>query len=107
VPVWLVGTSAGSWSAARGAIGAGRDGIATGSIDGVVLTSTVTRIVPGSAFANALPDIERAYPDGVMSARSGAWRPWFPVDGDHQFQSMTTTCSGPWRPGQQDCGRAR
>lgn len=67
MPVWLVGTSAGSWSAARGAIGAGRDGIATGSIDGVVLTSTVTRIVPGSAFANALPDIERAYPDGVMS----------------------------------------
>jgi hypothetical protein len=66
VPVWLVGTGVGSWPAARGAIGAGHDGIATGLIDGVVLTSTVTRIVPGSAFANALPDIARAYPDGVM-----------------------------------------
>jgi len=67
VPVWLVGTSAGSWSAARGAIGASRDGIAAGSIDGLVLTSTVTRIVPGSAFARLFPDIARDYPDGVIS----------------------------------------
>jgi hypothetical protein len=27
-------------------------------------------------------------------ARSGPWRPGFPVDGDQHFQSMTTTCSG-------------
>jgi hypothetical protein len=67
VPVWLVGTSAGSWSAARGAIGANRDGIATGSIDGLVLTSTVTRIAPGSAFARVFPEIARDYPDGVIS----------------------------------------
>ncbi|GKQ56030.1 hypothetical protein [Bradyrhizobium sp. Ce-3] len=67
VPVWLVGTSAGSWSAARGAIAAGRDGIAAGSIDGLVLTSTVTRIAPGSAFAKAFPDIASNYPDGVIS----------------------------------------
>jgi pimeloyl-ACP methyl ester carboxylesterase len=67
VPVWLVGTSAGSWSAARAAIGANRDGIANGSIDGLVLTSTVTRIAPGSAFAKAFPDIARDYPDGVIS----------------------------------------
>jgi pimeloyl-ACP methyl ester carboxylesterase len=67
VPVWLVGTSAGSWSAACGAIGANRDGIATGSIDGLVLTSTVTRIAPGSAFAKVFPEIASDYPDGVMS----------------------------------------
>jgi pimeloyl-ACP methyl ester carboxylesterase len=67
VPVWLVGTSAGSWSAARGAIGANRDGIATGSIDGLVLTSTVTHIAPGSAFAKVFPEIARDYPDGVIS----------------------------------------
>jgi pimeloyl-ACP methyl ester carboxylesterase len=66
VPVWLVGTSAGSWSAARGAIGASRDGIATGSIDGLVLTSTVTRIAPGSAFAKVFPDFASDYPDGVI-----------------------------------------
>jgi hypothetical protein len=67
VPVWLVGTSAGSWSAARGAIGAGRDGIATGAIDGLVLTSTVTRIAPGSAIARAFPQLVRGYPDSVMA----------------------------------------
>jgi pimeloyl-ACP methyl ester carboxylesterase len=48
----------------RGALGANRDGIATGSIDGLVLTSTVTR--PGSAFARAFPEFARDYPDGVM-----------------------------------------
>ena len=47
VPVWLLGTSAGTWSAARGAIGASRNEIATGAIDGLVLTSTVTRVPPG------------------------------------------------------------
>ena len=67
VPVWLVGTSAGSWSAAHGAIGANRDGIAAGSIDGLVLTSTVTRIAPSSAFAKVFPEIARDYPDGVIS----------------------------------------
>jgi putative transposase len=39
-------------------------------------------------------------------ARSGPWRPGFPVEGDHRFRWMTTTCSGRWRPGQQGCGRA-
>jgi hypothetical protein len=29
-----------------------------------------------------------------LGARSGPWRPGFPVDGDQHFQSMTTTCSG-------------
>jgi hypothetical protein len=41
-----------------------------------------------------------------LTARSGAWRPGFPIDGDQHFRLMTTTCSGPWRPGQQGCGRA-
>jgi pimeloyl-ACP methyl ester carboxylesterase len=59
VPVWLVGTSAGSWSATAGAIAAGRDGIATGSIDGLVLTSTVTRIARGSAIGRAFPALPR------------------------------------------------
>lgn len=67
VPVWLVGTSAGSWSAARGAIAAGRDGIGAGSIDGLVLTSTVTRISPGSSLARRFPEFARDYPDGVIS----------------------------------------
>jgi integrase len=26
----------------------------------------------------------------------GAWRPRFPVDGDHQFHSMTTRATGLW-----------
>ena len=67
VPVWLVGTSAGSWSAARGAIAAGRGSSAAGSIDGLVLTSTVTRIAPGSSFARLFPELARDYPDGVIS----------------------------------------
>ena len=41
-----------------------------------------------------------------LAARAGPWRPWFPVEGDHRFRWMTTTCSGRWRPGQQGCGRA-
>src|SRR5712671_4459961 len=41
-----------------------------------------------------------------LDARSGPWRPGFPVEGDHRFRWMTTTCSGRWRPGQQGCGRA-
>lgn len=67
VPVWLVGTSAGSWSAARGAIGAQRDGIATGSIDGLVLTSTVTHIARSSAIAKVFPQFVKEYPEGVAS----------------------------------------
>ena len=39
VPVWLVGTSMGTFSAAGGAIGAK-------SVDGLVLTSTITRAKP-------------------------------------------------------------
>jgi hypothetical protein len=67
VPVWLVGTSAGTWSAARGAIGAGRDAIATGSIDGLVLTSTVTHTPPDSEFGKAFPEFAKDRPEGVMS----------------------------------------
>jgi len=42
----------------------------------------------------------------ALAARAGPWRPGFPVEGDHRFRWMTTTCSGRWRPGQQGCGRA-
>lgn len=53
VPVWLVGTSMGTFSAARGAIGA--KGVA-----GLVLSSTITR-------ARADWKIKSDYPDGVAS----------------------------------------
>ena len=35
----------------------------------------------------------------TVDARTGPWRPGFPVRGDHRFRWMTTTCSGRWRPG--------
>jgi pimeloyl-ACP methyl ester carboxylesterase len=53
VSVWLVGTSMGTFSAARGAIAA-RD------IDGLVLTSTITRAMSESILA-------KSHPDGVTS----------------------------------------
>jgi pimeloyl-ACP methyl ester carboxylesterase len=53
VPVWLVGTSMGTFSAAGGAI-------AAGDIDGLVLTSTITS-------ANPRWHIAKTYPDGVAS----------------------------------------
>ena len=51
VPVWLVGTSMGTFSAARGAI-AGRN------IDGMVLTSTITR--SASRTSSAKPSALRS-----------------------------------------------
>jgi pimeloyl-ACP methyl ester carboxylesterase len=53
VPVWLIGTSMGTFSAAAGAIAA-RD------IDGLVLTSTITRAKAGWKIA-------RSHPNGVAS----------------------------------------
>jgi pimeloyl-ACP methyl ester carboxylesterase len=53
VPVWLVGTSMGTFSAARGAI-------AAKDIDGLVLTSTITGAMPESTLA-------KSHPDGVAS----------------------------------------
>jgi len=50
--------------------------------------------------------INKSDRNDALGARSGPWRPGFPVRGDHRFRWMTTTCSGPWRPGQQGCGRA-
>lgn len=52
VPVWLIGTSAGTFSAAMGAIAQAKN------IDGLVLTSTVTR-------APREWEIARSYPNGV------------------------------------------
>jgi hypothetical protein len=53
VPVWTVGTSMGTWSAATGAMNAT-------NISGLVLTSTVTRAKPEWAIA-------KSHPDGVAS----------------------------------------
>ena len=52
VPVWLVGTSMGTFSAAHGAI-------AAKGINGLVLTSTVTHVMEGT--------IAKSHPDGVAS----------------------------------------
>jgi len=46
VPVWLVGTSMGTFSAAGGAI-------AAKGVDGLVLSSTITRSKPGSLTPNS------------------------------------------------------
>jgi pimeloyl-ACP methyl ester carboxylesterase len=53
VPVWLVGTSMGTFSAAEGAI-------AASGVDGLVLTSTITRSEPHW-------NIAKSHPDGVAS----------------------------------------
>ncbi len=53
VPVWLVGTSMGTFSAAAGAIG-------SKGVDGLVLTSTITRADPQWQIANS-------HRDGVAS----------------------------------------
>jgi hypothetical protein len=50
VPVWLIGTSAGTFSAAIGAIAGGKN------IDGLVLTSTVTRAPPEWVIAKSHPN---------------------------------------------------
>jgi hypothetical protein len=70
VPVWLIGTSAGTFSAAIGAITGGKN------IDGLVLTSTVTRAPPEWAIArshpNAVADMalsEITVPTLIMSHR--------------------------------------
>src|SRR6185436_18665654 len=49
VPVWLVGTSMGTFSAAGGAIGAK-------GIDGLILTSTITRSKPDWKIADNYPN---------------------------------------------------
>ncbi len=58
VPVWLVGTSMGTFSAAGG-------GLDLKTIDGVVLTSTITRSHPNW-------NIRQSHPHGVASMRLSA-----------------------------------
>ncbi len=53
IPVWLVGTSMGTFSAAAGAIG-------SRAVDGLVLTSTITRANPSWKIAGS-------HPNGVAS----------------------------------------
>jgi hypothetical protein len=57
VPVWLVGTSMGTFSAANGAINAA-------NVDGLALTSTVTRSKPKW-------NIARSHPNGVANMELG------------------------------------
>ncbi|HJU30056.1 MAG TPA: hypothetical protein VJ740_01315 [Hyphomicrobiaceae bacterium] len=57
-PVWLVGTSMGTFSAARGAIG-------VSNVDGLVLTSTITRAKPDWKIA-------QSHRDGVASLPLGS-----------------------------------
>lgn len=57
VPVWLVGTSRGTFSAANGSIRAE-------NIDGLVLTATITKASPNWSVASR-------YPDGVASLALG------------------------------------
>jgi hypothetical protein len=49
------------------------------------------------AFRNLKGDLA-IRPIFHQDARTGPWRPGFPVEGDHRFRWMTTTCSGRWRP---------
>lgn len=58
VPVWLVGTSMGTFSAAGG-------GVALKSIDGIVLTSSITRSNPNWKIVSS-------HPNGVASMRLSA-----------------------------------
>ncbi len=61
VPVWLVGTSMGTFSAAHGAIGAK-------GIDGLVLTSTITRAKPEWKIAKSHSNGVASLPLGRISA---------------------------------------
>lgn len=70
VPVWLIGNSMGSFSAAFGAIAGGKD------IDGLVLTSPITRTPPEWAIAKSHPNgvadmalSEITVPTLIMSSR--------------------------------------
>lgn len=58
IPVWLVGTSMGTFSAAEGAI-------AAKGVDGLILTSTITRAKPNWKIA-------QSHRDGVASMPLGA-----------------------------------
>jgi hypothetical protein len=71
VPVWLIGTSAGTFSAANGAIAGGKN------IDGLVLTSTVTHSLREWEIARSHPNgvadmalSEIAVPTLIMSHRN-------------------------------------
>ena len=58
IPVWLIGTSMGTFSAAGGAVG-------LKSIDGLVLTATITRAKPNW-------NIRGSHPNGVASMKLSA-----------------------------------
>jgi pimeloyl-ACP methyl ester carboxylesterase len=83
VPTWLVGTSAGTFSAATAAISIGK------GIDGLVLTSSVTRAPPDWAIATSHPNgvadlalSEIAVPTLIISHRNDSCRATPPADAE-------------------------
>ena len=82
LPVWLVGTSMGTFSAANGAIGAG-------NIDGLVLTSTITRSKPGWKIATS-------HRDGVASMELDAITvPTLIMSHEHDACDLTPASDAP------------
>ena len=80
-----------------------RQQVVTPAVDGLQLT----RNCPLNYRRHLLHDFAVASQDEAgctrAGARTGPWRPGFPVRGDHRFRWMTTTCSGRWRPGLFTC----
>lgn len=82
VPVWLVGTSMGTFSAAGG-------GIATKNVDGIVLTSTITRAKPNW-------NIRTSHPHGVASMKLSAIKvPTFVLSHRHDGCDITPASDTP------------
>jgi hypothetical protein len=92
VPIWLIGTSAGTFSAAIGAIAGGKN------IDGLVLTSTVTRTPPqweiASSHPNGVADMalsEITVPALIMSHREDLCAATPPADAAMLRMRLTKT----------------
>ena len=82
VPVWLVGTSMGTFSASQGAI-------ASKGVDGLVLSSTITRAKPDWKIA-------RSHPDGVASmALQGVTAPTLILSHRHDGCAITPAADVP------------
>jgi pimeloyl-ACP methyl ester carboxylesterase len=110
VPVWLVGTSMGTFSAAGGAIAA-RD------VDGLVLTSTITRAMPEWAIAKSHPggvaDMDLAkitVPTLIVSHSKDACRISSPANAPNLKMRLTNSSrveiallDGGDRPGSNPC----
>jgi pimeloyl-ACP methyl ester carboxylesterase len=92
VPTWLVGTSAGTFSAVTGAVFIGKN------FDGLVLTSTVTRTPPDWAIAKSHPNgvadlalSEITVPVLIMSHRNDSCRATPAADAEMVKKRLTGT----------------